>query len=165
MTHRITFALNTMALLCVGVALPNVAVPQTAKEELHGVWKLTSWVIEDSETKERKALLGEHPKGYLILLPTGRMAAVITPEGRRPAMSDEEQAAAFRSLYAYSGKYRLEGSDKFITKVEVAWNEAWVGTDQVRHYKVDGDKLNVVTPNVVIGGRTVTAILSWEREK
>lgn len=93
------------------------------------------------------------------------MAAVITAEGRKPAITDEEQIAAFRSLFAYSGKYRLEGSDKFITKVEVAWNEAWVGTDQVRNYKVDGDRLTIVTPNVNFDGGIMTAILSWEREK
>ena len=32
--------------------------------------------------------------------------------------------------------YRLEG-DKWVTKVDVSWNPAWNGTDQVRFYKLD----------------------------
>jgi hypothetical protein len=70
-------------------------------------------------------------------------------------------------LLAYSGKFRLEG-DKFITRVEVAWNEAWVGTDQARTYKLDGDKLFIIgatQPNPNFGGRMMTEILSWDKEK
>jgi hypothetical protein len=32
-------------------------------------------------------------------------------------------------MYAYTGPYRVEG-DRLTVKVEVAWNEAWIGTDQ-----------------------------------
>jgi len=135
-------------------------------DRLYGAWKLVSLVIEDAETKQKKPLLGEHPKGYLILLPSGRMSAIVTAEGRTTPRNDAERAAAFQSIFAYSGKFRLEG-DKFITKVDAAWNEAWVGTDQIRTYKLAGDKLDIVSmtqPNVNFGNRMMTAILSWERE-
>jgi len=95
------------------------------------------------------------------------MAAIITADGRKVPQSDPERIAAFQSLLAYSGKFRLEG-DKFITKVEVAWNEAWVGTDQARTYKLDGDRLLIISatqPNVNFGGRMMTGILSWDKEK
>src|SRR4051812_35138294 len=146
-----------------------VAKPAAAndKEKLYGVWRLDSFVYEDAQTKEKKGLFGEQPKGFLILLPTGRMAAILTADGRKVPQSDPERVAAFQSLLAYSGKFRLEG-DKFITKVEVAWNEAWVGTDQARTYKLDGDKLFIISatqPNINFGGRMMTAILSWDKEK
>jgi hypothetical protein len=48
-------------------------------------------------------------------------------------------------LVAYTGKYRLEG-DKWITSVDVAWNPAWVGTEQSRNFKVEGNRLKVLTP-------------------
>ena len=185
MTRSITLALSIMVLY-LGMALPadqaiaqgkqlvpvdgNVARQAAADDQdrLYGVWKLTSWVFEDAETKERKALYGEHPKGYLILLANGRMMALLTADNRKVPKSDEDQIAAFRSLLAYSGKFRLEGSNKFITTVEIAWNEAWVGTEQARTYKLDGDKLDIISmtqPNVNFGGRMMTGILSWERER
>jgi hypothetical protein len=44
----------------------------------------------------------------------------------------------------YSGTYSVEG-DKWTTNVEVAWTE-WVGTKQVRDFKLDGERLMVLTP-------------------
>jgi len=144
-----------------------VAQSAAADEKLYGVWKLDSFLFEDAQTKEKKGLFGEHPKGFMMLLPTGRMAGIITADGRKVPQSDPERVASFQSLIAYSGKFRLEGN-KFITSVEVAWNEAWVGTDQARTFKLEGDKLFIISatqPNVSFGGRTMTGILSWDREK
>lgn len=145
----------------------TLAVAADDNDKLIGVWKLVTFAYEDAETKEMKKLFGEHPKGYLILLPNGRIAVIGTADGRKPPRSDAERIVAFQSMIAYSGKYRVEGN-KFITKVDVAWNEAWVGTDQVRTYKIEGDKLHIISatqPNVNFGGRMMTGILSWEKEK
>jgi len=65
----------------------------------------------------------------------------------------------------YSGLYRLEG-DKWITAVDVAWNPAWTGTDQVRFYKLDGDQLVVSTPwapSLVEPGKTTRFFLTFTR--
>ena len=43
-------------------------------------------------------------------------------------------------MISYSGRYRVEDG-KVITKVEVAWNEAWVGGEQVRFLRFEGDDL------------------------
>lgn len=153
-------ALLTLGML---VLLPNIGI---ADDRLFGVWKLESFLYEDAQTKERKVLFGEQPKGVLILLPSSRMAAVLTADGRKAPQSDVDRLAAFQSLIAYSGKFRLEG-DRFITTVEVAWNEAWVGTNQVRTYKFESDKLHIISatqPNVNVGGRLMTGILTWTRE-
>jgi hypothetical protein len=91
---------------------------------------------------------------------------VLTGEGRKVPQNDEDRAAALRSMVAYTGNYRIEG-DKFITKVDTAWNEAWVGTDQLRAYKIDGDRLYIVAmsqPNPNFGGRVMHGILAFERE-
>ena len=56
-----------------------------------------------------------------------------------------EKAALLNTLVAYTGTYRVEDG-KWITKVEVAWNPEWVGTEQVRPYVVDGNQLKVLTP-------------------
>ena len=54
---------------------------------------------------------------------------ILTGEGRRAAKTDQERADLMDSLVSYTGKYRLEG-DTWITKVDVAWNPEWVGTEQ-----------------------------------
>ena len=72
-------------------------------EALVGTWKLVSCFMEDVETKEQKPAWGEHPNGYIVLTSEGRWIVVQTAEGRKAPQTDEERAAAFRSMLAYSG--------------------------------------------------------------
>ena len=46
---------------------------------------------------------------------------VLTGEGRKAAKTIQDRAELLNSLVAYTGMYRVEG-DKWITKVDVAWN-------------------------------------------
>jgi hypothetical protein len=138
----------------------------SADDKLTGVWRLQSWVMENIDTMETKAVFGEQPSGYLILTSEGRMMGLLTAEGRKAPQTEAEREAAYRSMLAYSGRYRMEG-DKFITKVDVSWNEAWVGTEQARVYKVEGTKLQVLSPpqpNPNFGGKTMRGIFTFERE-
>jgi hypothetical protein len=69
-------------------------------------------------------------------------------------------------MVAYTGHYRTEG-DKFITRVDTAWNEAWVGTDQVRSFRLEGHHLHINAmsqPNPNFGNRMMHGILTFERE-
>ena len=159
--------MRSFSLCFVAVMLLARSAAADENEKLFGVWKLVSLTYEDPQSGEQKPLFGQHPNGYLILLPNGRMSAIVTAEGRQAPKTDEERGAALRTMVAYSGTYRIEG-DKWITKVDVAWNEAWVGTEQVRTYKLAGDKLDVIAmtqPAVNFGGRALRAMLSWERDK
>ena len=70
---------------------------------------------------------------------------VLTAEGRTAPKTDEERAALLKSLVAYTGMYRIEG-DKFIVKVDASWNPAWVGTEQERFFKFEGDRLQTFSP-------------------
>jgi len=126
-----------------------------------------SFVVEDVDTKEKIYLYGQRPNGYLILLPSGRMTGIVTGESRRPPTTPEDALAAMRSMLAYSGVYRFEDG-KFITRVDIAWNESWVGTEQVRLYRFDGDVLHIESapaPAVNLPGRTVRGILSWVKDE
>jgi lipocalin-like protein len=112
-------------------------------------------------------LYGEHPNGYAILTPEGRLMALITAEGRKVPRTPEDRDAAFRSAAAYSGRYRVDGN-QFVTTVDIAWNEAWVGTDQVRFFRLEGDRLYIETPptpNPEVRGQMMRGMLIWEREK
>lgn len=136
-------------------------------ERMLGVWRLESFDVEFQDSGEKNTPFGANPNGYIIFTPEGRMMALLTPEGRKAPQTDPERAEAFKSMYAYSGTYRLEG-DRWITKVDAAWNEAWTGTDQVRYYRFEGEKLVVTSawaasPN--FDGRRVRGILTWHKAK
>jgi len=136
--------------------------------KLFGIWKILSFDVEDQESGERNPFYDDAtPKGYMILTPEGRMMVLVASVGREPGQTDEKQAVLFRTMLSYTGLYRFEG-DKFITTVDVSWNESWTGTDQVRFYKLDGDRLDIMTawiPNPINPERVVRGILSWERAK
>src|SRR5215213_2221626 len=157
-----------MRLLIVGFYLLLVT-PSLAevKDQIVGTWKLVSVMYEDQQTKELTPVLGQNPKGSQIATADGRWFALVTAEGRKVPQTDEERAQALRSMIAYSGRYRVEG-DKVITKVEIAWNESWVGGEQVRCVRFEGDKLYIESPPMPhpnVGGRVVRVIVTWEREK
>lgn len=92
---------------------------------------------------------------------------ITTAEHRQGGMGDAKRAALHRSMLAYSGRYRVEGTD-FITTVEVSWNEDWNGTEQRRHYTIDGDTLLIDSapgPSIVWPGKTDFRRLVWQRDK
>lgn len=135
-------------------------------EQLIGVWKLKSFAFEFQDTGENGPVLGHSPPGYLVLLPGRRMMALITAADRKTPRTDAEKAAAFQAMYAYSGSYRVE-KDQWITAVDVAWNQAWVGTEQARSFTLEGDRLTVSTDwvrSVNFDGRIVRVIAIWQRD-
>ena len=125
-----------------------------------------SAVMEDVESKAQAYAWGEHPNGCLIFTPGGRWMVIQTAEGRKRAQDDAERAAAFRSMLAYSGEYQVD-ADKIVIKVDISADEAWTGTEQVRLFKLEGDKLHIEAlpqsyPN--FGGKVMRGILTWTRE-
>ena len=135
------------------------------RKQIVGTWALVSVVYEDTATKERTPIYGEHPKGIQIATAAGRWFALMTAEGRMIPKTDEDRAQALKSMIAYTGRYRVEGG-KVITKVEAAWNEAWVGGEQVRHIRFEGNKLFIESPPMPhpnINDKTVRVIVVWQR--
>ena len=77
---------------------------------LIGNWKLVSFqTIVDNEAPQD--LYRSQPKGFLILTREGRMIGIVTADNRKGGMSDAERATLHKTLIAYSGRYRIEGSD------------------------------------------------------
>jgi hypothetical protein len=141
-----------------------VSAPQT--DALVGIWKLISWQVI-GENQETQDVFGSNPKGYLIITREGRMMALNVAESRNGGMGDAERAALHKSMLAYTGKVRVEGND-FITTVDVSWNEIWSGTEQRRHFRIEGDRLFIETepaPSIVFPGKTDYRRLVWERDK
>ena len=159
--------MRTATFLCI-LLLTSPALSSGSEAQLLGIWQVEAYYTELKGTGEKKMALGEHPSGYLIFTPEKRMMAVLTGAGRTPPKTDEDRVAAFRSMFAYSGIYRVEG-DRWITKVDVAWNEAWNGTEQMRLFRIEGDTLTVTamwqpSPNLP-GNPEARGVITWIRMK
>lgn len=135
-----------------------------------GTWKLKSYVREVAVTGEKINQLGEHPDGYLSYSADGRMYAIGTSNNRVKPRNvnpdDEERVKLHQTMFAFAGTYTLEGV-KVIHHVDISWNEAWTGTDQVRFYKLDENTLTITTATgkSTYDGRESRTILVLEKVK
>jgi len=133
-----------------------------------GTWRLLSYVVEVQATGEKLTVMGEKPSGYATFLPGGRVFFMVTGEGRKPAKTDHERAELLETLVAYTGTYTL-GGDTWTTSVDVAWNPEWVDTKQVRAFKLEGDRLDILSPWRIMPNwsdkGTTRSIVSFERSK
>jgi hypothetical protein len=89
------------------------------------------------------------------------------PGGTTSKRSRSSGLGVFRSMLAYSGLYRTEGQ-QIIIQVDIAWDESWIGTEQVRRFRIEGDKLHIEAapqPYANFGGRVMRGILVWQREE
>ncbi len=125
------------ALVCMGFGL--IAPAWGAAPNVVGNWKVVSLVYEELATGNKTNPLGEHPKGYLIYTPEGRMMSLLVHEKARAPKTDEDRIDLHKYMIAYSGRYTVEG-EKVVHHVDVSWNESFTG-DQVRFVKLEGDML------------------------
>ena len=127
---------------------------------LVGTWKLASFHVETEGNNEQ--LPGwDAPVGYVIFTKEGRL---LVTAGDRIASAAADQLIS--SMCAYSGRYRVEG-DRLSTKVDSAWLPAWVGTEQPRTFKRDGDTLKLMTDfqdHPMYPGRRTRGVLMWRKE-
>ena len=145
---------------------PRLALAEDTARQLAGSWKLTSWTIQviGGEATEP---FGPNPKGRAVFASDGYVVFVIVGANRKPAANDGESAALLKTLLAYTGKFTIDG-DKFTTKVDMSGNELLTGQEQVRYFKLDGDKLSIRTAeqvSAVYPGKRVVGTLTWERER
>jgi hypothetical protein len=133
-----------------------------------GTWKLVSVTFEYQDNGEKTQPYGAHPSGYLSYGADCRMSALIVSEGRKPPAGDfptsAEKAGLYDGLVAYAGTWSITG-DKVTHHVDLSWNQAWTGTEQVRQFRIDGDRLYIrsVPAKSFQDGRVVSAALEWVR--
>ena len=137
--------------------------PQSKYECLIGVWKFSSYVRKDLQSNKTKDVFGQNPRGYLIYTREQRMMALVIPETRENLKSDADRIDHHKKMVSYSGTYTV--SDNTVTHhVDVAWNEAWVGTHQQRFFQIDGSRLTITTVptvyNIGEGEQISTLILN-----
>jgi hypothetical protein len=150
--------------------VPGLSTVAHAEENpLLGTWQLKSFVREIPGTGERYDQLGQHPDGYISYSPDGRMVVLfVAGDQLRPRgePSDDERIKLHKSMLAYGGTYTVSPG-KVVHHIDIEWDGRRLGTDQVRFYTVDGDRLLIKTePNrSPLDGREGVGILTFERVK
>lgn len=130
---------------------------------LVGTWKVLSLWNEFEDGDDRDEPYGASPHGYVVLTETRLIAVITNPERSMDQSADQ----LFNGMMAYSGRYRLQSDDCFVTTVDTAWLPAWLGTEQVRHFKIDGTELLVTglfRENPRYPGRRVRGVLRGRKE-
>jgi hypothetical protein len=146
------------------------AMPAKADETaIVGTWQVTSFSLEYLDTREIERPFNQ-PTGYLQYSPGGHMVTFIAAgdlplPATPPIYTDAERATILNQIIgAYAGTYRIEG-DKVIHHVLNAWFPTWIGTDQIRYFKIDGKNLAIKTAPITSGinGRQLVSTLAFER--
>jgi hypothetical protein len=137
-------------------------------ERLIGTWKLVSATREEMPSGATADQLGPEPAGYINYGPDGRMIAIIARSDRAspagPMPTPAEADALFKGMVAYAGSYTIDG-DTVTHHVDVAWNESWKGSKQVRVFTFDGERLQLSTlpsPDPSEGRMSVRRMV-WEK--
>jgi len=139
---------------------------------LVGTWRLVSFESKTGDGAIRHQL-GPAARGQLAYDAAGHMSAqLMDPERPRFASgdltqgSDIEVRAAMAGYIAYYGTYTVDQTRGVVTHhVQGALFPNWVGGDQVRYFRLDGDRLTITTPLIRIGGEDSTTVLVWERAR
>jgi hypothetical protein len=173
LNHPGELRMKKTSILAVAAAMaafsPNAAAQ--ANQSLVGTWKLVSGTTTTVSGNESTALYGQHPAGLITYTPEGRMSAIITADGRKPlsvadriAAPVEERAQAFATLLAYAGRYTLS-ANQVTHHIEVSSFQNWVGTDQSRFIRFEGDRVKFRTAPLMLGGKLQIAEVVWQRLK
>jgi hypothetical protein len=135
------------------------------KNPLIGNWRLVTYETVDG-TGRRAKPYGE-AVGRLTYDDRGNMSGqVMRPHRARVALGEgnaQQVRAAYTGYIAYFGTYEVDpAGGRVVHHVHGSLNPAWVGGDQTRAMRFDGDRL-VLSAEVVKAGQTVTHTLTWER--
>lgn len=130
------------------------------KERLLGSWRLVSYETQDA-TGRRGKPYGD-AVGRISYDAQGNMAGqVMRPD--RPTEGQDQNRSAYAGYIAYFGTYDVAPDGASVVHhVQGALNPAWVGGDQVRGLRFDGERL-VLSAGVSKNGAVVTHVLTWER--
>jgi hypothetical protein len=130
-----------------------------------GSWKLVSASSTTSKGERNDTPYGLNPAGVLTYSEDGRVTSLISYGERRLlsiASRTEEQAEAFNTFLAYSGRYTL-GDDKVTHHIEISSIQNYVGKDLVRNIRLEGDQIVLITPPTMVNGKIQSVELTWQR--
>ena len=164
---RILLVIAAVALVAAGAPL---FAQQTTKEQLVGTWKVLNLkAVSDDKVSYP---LGDQVTGYVTITPT-RFWLLFVDGTRKvpaaPALTDAEAIAMMKTQVAWTGKYTTaeqtaEGI-KLTAHVDTASSQAITGNDRVYFMRVDGNKLMVKSPGVIVPMTGAKSVVEFELAK
>jgi hypothetical protein len=149
---------------------PSHAQQTITKDQLIGSWKVLNL---KATTGDKVAYpLGEQVAGYVTITPT-RFWLLFVDATRKspaaPALTDAEAISMMKTQVAWTGKYTTaeqtaEGI-KLTAHVDAASSQAIFDTDRVYFIRVDGDKMKVKSPGVIVPMTGAKSIVEFELVK
>jgi Lipocalin-like domain len=166
--NRIWFAIAAVALVAAGA--PLFAQQQTTEEQLVGTWKVLNLkAVSDDKVSYP---LGDQVTGYVTITLARIWLLFVDSTRKAPAaasLTDAESIATMKSQVAWTGKYSTtdQTSDgiKLTAHVDTASSQAIVGNDRVYFMRVDGNKLMVKSPGVIVPTTGAKSIVEFELVK
>ena len=125
------------------MGLAGSAATEEVTSPIVGVWKLQRFercVVGGA----CEPVYGENPGGYAVYTKSG----IFMTQGyhtkrvvsKTPDPTDAERIELFKSMYAWGGRYKVEGN-KVTVNVEFAWTEGWKGQARTSTFYLDGKTL------------------------
>ncbi len=142
----------------------------TLRDKIRGAWRLVSYAVQDDQDGPVNHPLGPDAQGLIIYTHDGYMSAQLMRRDRPEYdYSDtgggtvEQAAAAAAGYLAYSGPYVVDEDTAIVHhEVVVSLLPNWLGTVQLRHSMLAGDRLTLVA-EAPVGGTTIRSTLVWVR--
>jgi hypothetical protein len=159
----------TAAFALVAATTPLYAQQATTKDQLIGSWKVLS--LKATSGDKVAYPLGERVAGYVTITPM-RFWLLFFDATRKapaaPALTDAEAIAMMKTQVAWTGKYTAEQTAegiKLTARVDAASSQAIFDTDRVYFIRVDGSKMMVKSPGVIVPMTGATSIVEFELVK
>jgi hypothetical protein len=149
------------------VSAPSQAQDMT-KDQLVGTWQAVSFKTTTGDQVGYP--LGQHPGGYLGFTPNRFWVMLVDTTRQAPAaasITDREATSLMKSHAAYSAKYEVDPAQtpdgiKVSVYPDAASNQALTGTKRVFYMKVEGNKLTLKSPGVVIPTSGLTSVVQLD---
>ncbi len=147
---------------------PNSANNIKVRDRFIGTWRLVTFdaLLADG-TKSQP--YGDAPEGRIQYEKSGRMSAMLMRSNRRKISASmpenattEELRDIAKSFTSYYGAFDVDESKQIVTHhLSFANNPNWIGTDLVRSYQFEGNRLILSAASPLSAGSTLRLV--WER--
>jgi hypothetical protein len=154
----------------IAVSVPSQAEDMT-KDQLVGTWQAVSFKTTTGDQVGYP--LGQRPGGYLGFTRSRFWVMLVDTTRQAPAaasITEAEATSLMKSHAAYSAKYDVDPAQtpdgiKVSVYPDAASNQALTGTTRVFYMKVDGNKLTLKSPGVVIPTSGLTSVVQLDLVK
>lgn len=153
-----------------------MSISSAQPNPLPGTWKLISAIAIHPDGTIDPEIYGLNPVGYITYTEEGQVMVMFSWSDRPPFSKDirspfshdihslpaEEVIQAFSTFNAYAGTYTLNGNT-VTHHVEIASIPNRVGTDLVRTFTVNKNRVTLKTSPTISDGVLKVFELVWER--